>query len=139
VFQFPKIAVLGAYRGTDLGAVSISALVEDTLIYSTVFCDGESLRLNVIALLLHSLREAAAGCPQVKQIYLGMYHHLGRTSIHDFYLLRGCQHVAKPAWLRLSPASALFLRYCLPRQYARVLGTLGDEPTAPTARVNPSL
>jgi hypothetical protein len=132
IFQTPKMAVLGAYRGSDLGAVSISALVEDTLIYLTAFCDEESLRLNVVALLLHSLRETAAGCPQVKQICLGMYNRLGRTSIHDFYILRGCRIVAKPAVLHVNPIAALWLRLFMPARYAKMCGQLED--AAPVAR-----
>ncbi len=124
VFQFPEIVVLGAYRGSDLGGVGISVLVEVTLVYMTAFCDQESLKLNVIALMLHTLRAGAAGCPQVKRIYLGVYGHQGQRHIHDFYLLRGCQAVAKPAILHLNPACALALRGFLPRQYARLCGQL---------------
>jgi len=129
LFQFPEVSVFGAYRGCNLCAVGIWALVEDALIYLTMFCDEEALRLNVTALMLHTLREVGAGCPQVKQIFVGMYHHLGRKSIDDFYLLRGCRLIQKPARFCLNPAASLFLRLCMPRQYAKLLGKIGERGT----------
>ena len=49
---------------------------EDTLIYSIFFCETESLKMHVPGLMLHVMREAAAGCPAIRQIYIGNYQIL---------------------------------------------------------------
>ena len=75
VYRFPQNLVLGAFKDTELHAVSISRLVEDTLVYSMVFCTELALRLNVTSALLHHLREAAAASPDIKQMFVGMYKY----------------------------------------------------------------
>ncbi len=122
LFQFPKIAVLGAYRNAELEAVSISKLVEDTLVYSTVFGNTESLRLHVTSLMLHSIREALAGHEEIKRFYIGMYNFQGRTGVHGFYIYRGCRLIIKPARLQLNPLAEIVLKYCMPKQYEKLYG-----------------
>ncbi|HTX22410.1 MAG TPA: hypothetical protein VMD27_11230 [Candidatus Aquilonibacter sp.] len=126
IFQFPKVVVLGAFRNRELEAISISKLVENTLIYSTVFCNTESLQFDVTSLLLHSLREAAARHPEVKQIYVGNYKFQGRKGIDEFYFTRGCNLVRKPALLHMNPLTTCLLRIFLPEQYDRLMGNLGN-------------
>ncbi len=120
LFAAPKALVLGAWKDDCLGGVSISQLVEDTLHYSTFFCDEESLRLNVSDLMLHFIRENIAGYPGVTSVFAGMYK--GGNGLDSFYLLRGGKLVRKPAALHLSPMAKVCLQYLLSRQYALLQG-----------------
>jgi hypothetical protein len=129
LFSFPKVAVVGAYQEGQLVAVSISQWVEDTIVYSMVFCAAEALRLNVTSFLLHLLREAAANSEQVKRISVGMYKYRGRTGVDEFYFTRGCSLVRKPAFLSINPAMKVILKSSLPRQYAMLLGRIDDLAT----------
>jgi hypothetical protein len=127
LFRFPKVVVLGAYReGTELQAVSISKLVEDTMVYSTVFGSTESLKCHVTALLLHTVREALAAREDVKQFYIGMYNFQGRTGVHGFYIYRGCRLVIKPAHLHLNPVTEQLLKRFMPKQYEKLYGGVED-------------
>jgi len=123
LFQFPKVLVLGAYRGNTLEAVSVSKLVGDTVIYSTFFCNNPALRLNVASLMVHLLRDAAAGLPEVKQMFIGMYKYRGRAGVDGFYLDKGCKVVSQPACLRLNPLAETFLKFCMPVRYGKLLGS----------------
>ncbi len=122
LFGSSKGLVLGGYRNGELGAVSLSQLVDNTLLYSTFFCKQEWLRLHVADLMLHSVREAASRCDVVKQIYLGMYK--GRGGVDAFYLLRGCRIIHKPAFLYLNPLADLLLRGWVGSEYARLYGRI---------------
>ena len=125
VFRTPKVIVLAAHkRNRELGAVGIWQLVEDTMVYSTFFCDTESLRLHVTGLMLHTMREALAGCRDVRQIFVGSWKYDGARGVDAFYLARGCKLVSKPAWLQLNPLTAWGLKWLLPRQYGQLLGNL---------------
>jgi hypothetical protein len=120
LFQIPQVVVLGGYRNGGLGGVSVSLLVENTLCYMMFFCDTESLRLGLSDLMLHFVREAAAKGQCAKQIFAGLYK--GGNGLDDFYLLRGCTLVRKPALLHINPLTAFFLKCFLPEQYARLRG-----------------
>jgi hypothetical protein len=124
LFRTPKIVVLGAYRNADLGAVSVTQWVEDTLMYSTVFCDTESLKMHVTSLMLHSVRTAVAGYEQVKQIFAGPYKYQAGKGVDDFYLVRGCKLVAKPASLHINPLATIVLKRSASEEYARLCGKL---------------
>lgn len=126
LFKIPHVAILGGYRGGKLGGVSLSMLVGDTLFYATFFCDDASLRLFLSDLMLHSIREAASVQPEVKQIFAGM--HKGGGGLDDFYLLRGCKVVRKPACSHLNPLAELILKSVLPREYARLCSGVAHEP-----------
>jgi hypothetical protein len=156
LFQFPKVRILGAFRAGRLGAVSISQFVEGQLLYSTVFCDDESLRLHVTGFMLHRVRQAAASTPGIQSIFAGAYKYAAARGVDEFYLARGCSLVRKPAILRLSPIAALFLKQLMPARYSEMRGdqvvcglpglasegqTLGSSsskpsPTAPTRPKN---
>ncbi len=120
LFQFGRAVVLGGYRKGVLGGVNVSLLVEDTVCYSMVFCDTDSLRHGLSDLILHSVRQAVAESRCARQIFSGLYK--GGNGLDDFYLLRGCRLVKKPARLRLNPLAALVLRNFLPDYHARLMG-----------------
>jgi hypothetical protein len=122
LFRTAKIVVLGAYRGADLGGVCVTQWVEDTLMYSTVFCDTASLKMHVTSLMLHSVRTAVAGYKQVKQIFAGPYKYEPGKGVDDFYLVRGCKLVAKAASLYINPLATIVLRRCACKEYARLCG-----------------
>lgn len=130
LFQNPKTIVLGAFRkDRTLGAVGIWHLIEGTLVYSTFFCDTESLRMHVTGLMLHTMREAAAGCLVIKQIFIGNYKPSSAAGVDDFYLARGCKLARKPALLHLNPWASLFLKRLLPKQYEQLIGGIHDART----------
>jgi hypothetical protein len=118
--------ILGAYRGEQLGAVSVSQLVDETLLYSTFFCAGPFLKLGTADLMLHTVRATAAERNDIQRIFPGMGR--GGDNLDRFHLMRGCKIVGKPAWLQLNRVSALLLRHCLPGQFARLCGR-PDEST----------
>ena len=124
LFRYPGNIILGSYDGSELGGVSVSQLVGDTLLYSTFFCDDRNLKLYAPDLMLHTVREKAAALPGVRQIYAGMYK--GGQGLDSFYLLRGCRLVQKPAVLRLNPAASLFLRLCLPSEFPKLRGEIDE-------------
>jgi hypothetical protein len=120
LFQIEHLLILGGYRKGELKGISLSLLVENTLIYATFFCDTESLRLCLSDLMLHAVRVAAANSPNAGQIFAGMYKADNR--LNDFYVLRGCKIVKKRAALRVNKLAAIALRNWMPKQYARLQG-----------------
>lgn len=124
LFVLPKVTILGGYREGQLRGVSVSLLVEDTLCYAMFFCDTDSLHRGLPDLMLHSVRESVAAGKYARRIFAGVYH--GGGGVDDFYLLRGCKIVRQPAYLYLNPLAAFFLRRFAPRQYARLLGQIGN-------------
>lgn len=118
--QIPKLIILGCYHNNQLGAVSISQVIENTLLYSTFFCHADCLRLYASDLMLHHVREAAARSGQISQIFAGVYK--GGNGLDDFYLLRGCDIVRAPARLQLNPLAAFILRRFLRHYYTRMCG-----------------
>jgi len=123
LFQNPKVIVLGAYKkNRELGAIGVWHLVEDTLVYSTFFCETESLKMHATGFMLHKVQEAAAGCQAIKQIFIGNYKYTAVKGVDDFYLARGCKLVRKTAFLHINPLTAFFLKRFLPEQYARLRG-----------------
>ena len=129
VFEHGPALILGAFRGTELSAVSIAHAVEDTLLYSTVFGTDEALRDHVSDLLLHTVRQAASRDGHITQVYVGMPKPAEDRGIDEFSIRRGCRVVAKPAALWLNPASKLLLGCFFSGQYARMRG----EPTVPAS------
>jgi hypothetical protein len=123
LFKMPKIAILGAFHsGTaSLGAVSLSLLFEETLVYASFFCDTASMKNHVSDGMLHYVREAAAA-QALKQVYVGMRKSGSRASVDAFYLSRGCHVVSLPAFLHINPLAKAFLITCMPRQYLRLCG-----------------
>jgi hypothetical protein len=124
LFRTPKAVVLGGYRNGELGGISVTQWVEDTLMYSTMFCDTASLKMHLNSLMLHSVRAAVAGNPQIKRIFAGPYKYGTAKGVDDFYLFRGCKLVRKPALLRMNPLARAALKCCMPREYAKLCGEL---------------
>jgi hypothetical protein len=120
LFGFPKAIILGGYSNAGLEAISVSYLVEDVLIYATFFCSTESLRLNVSDLMLHSIREMAAKSESIRYIFAGVYH--GKTGTADFYLLRGCKIITKPALNRVNRLILFLLKTLKPKRYEQLCG-----------------
>jgi hypothetical protein len=120
LFQMPKVLILGGYQKGELRGVSLSLLVEDTLLYATFFCDTHSMRLYLSDLMLHAVRNIAAEHPHVRHIFAGMCK--AEEGLNDFYLLRGCNIVRKRAVLRVNPLAAFALRNLMPKQYATLQG-----------------
>lgn len=125
LFQIPNLLILGGYRSGELGGISVSFLVDDTLIDAMSFCNTAAKRLRLSGLLLHTVREAAAGCAGVSQIFAGMYH--GNTSLDAYFFERGARILQKPAMLRLNPFARTILRTTRPKEYSRMLGILGAD------------
>ena len=124
LFRISNLVILGGYRNGELGGVSLSLLVEDTLCYATFFCNIESLRLGLSDLMLHFVREAVAKGQCAEQIFAGLYK--GGNGLDDFYLLRGCKLVRKPALLHINPVAKAFLMRFVPEQYARLVGDIKE-------------
>lgn len=120
LFKIPKIVVLGGYDCNQLRGVCVFMCVEDTVVYATSFCDTESLRRYISDLLLHSVRVIAARHSQVAQVFAGMC--IGERGLDEFYALRGCKLVEKPAILYLNPLARGVLRVAAPSVYKRLLG-----------------
>lgn len=118
--QFPKLMVLGAFLDDRLRALSVSCLLEDTVLYSTFFAANDVLKSGVSDLMLHSVRQAAAETPGVRQVFATMLKGSGGTD--SFYLYRGFQIMSEPAFLRLNPALLFALRLCAPGYLARLVG-----------------
>ena len=123
IFRLPGLAILGGFRGDELGGVSISMRVEDVLLYTTFFCDTESMRQNLPDLMLHTVRSALAHSGEARAMYVGGYK--GRKD--DFYTLRGAECVRLPARLRLNPLAKRLLKWVRPNAYERLLGQLPRE------------
>jgi hypothetical protein len=119
LFRLPSVAVLGGFRNGALGGVSLSFLIENTLFYATFFCDTPSVRLHLSDLMLHFVREAAAS-QGVSQIFSGMYK--GGNSLDDFYLLRGCSVLSKPALFHVNPLTKMLLARWMPNRFSQLQG-----------------
>jgi hypothetical protein len=123
LFRMPKIAILGAFRsGSDtLGAVSLSFVFEQTLVYASFFCDTDSMKHHISDGMLHFVRESAAG-QGLKRVFVGMRKTGGHASVDEFYLTRGCQVLGQPAYLHVNALAKVFLMVCMPRVYQRLCG-----------------
>ena len=129
LFQHPKVVVLGADdKNRQLGAIGVWHLVEDTLVYSMFFCETESLKGHAPGFMLHAMREAAAGCQSIKQIFLGNYKYFAARGVDNFYLLRGCKLIRKPAWLHLNPLAATLFETIRTGQYGQLIGDIQGAP-----------
>jgi hypothetical protein len=124
LFRSPKVVVLGGYRDGELGGITVTQWVEDTLMYSTMFSDTASLKMHINSLMLHSVRAAVAGCPHIRQIFAGPYKYDAARGVDDFYLVRGCKLIRKPALLRINPLARAALNRCRPKEYAKLCGKL---------------
>jgi hypothetical protein len=120
IIKFPKAILLGGYGESGLVAVSISYLVDQTLIYATFFSDTVALQKGVGELMFHKIREVAAQHPDIREVFVRQYH--GGNNQDKYYILRGCKFVRKPANLNLIFPAHMVLRSCFPKQYATLRG-----------------
>lgn len=131
VFQLPGMVVLGAYREGRLAGVSTSFRHKNTLFCATLICAADSLPCHLPDLMLHMIRENAAQCPGITEIFPGMYH--GNTSLDAFYFERGARILRKPAWLQINPVGRSVLNALRPEIIRRLLGELTPEEMKRTA------
>ena len=120
VFRHPKVILLGGYGPDGLAGVSRSYWVEETLVYATLFCETNALKKNLGELMFHELRLLAAQTPGLKEIFVRGYQ--GGNSLDQYYLMRGCKLVAKPARLEIPSALLAGIKWLLPRQHALLTG-----------------
>lgn len=120
LFKQPKSILLGAYSGGQLVGVSCSYWVERVLVYSTLFCDTEALKKNLGELLFHELRQLVARQTGIDCMLIRVYQ--AGNSLDQYYLLRGCKLVRKPARLEVPRVTQTFIRLAFPKQYALLRG-----------------
>jgi len=120
LYSSPKTILLGGYGPNGLAAISTSYWVNHTLVYSTLICESEALHKNLGELMFHEVRQLAARHAGISQIYVRNYH--GGNSLDQYYLLRGCQLVRKPARLEVSQPFHALLRWVMPKKYELLLG-----------------
>lgn len=125
VFRLPGMVVLGAYRDGRLAGVSTSFRHKNTLFCATLICGADSLAHYLPDLMLHVIRENAAQCRGITEIFPGMYH--GNTSLDAFYFERGARILRKPAWLQINPIGRSVLNALRPGIIRRLLGELTPE------------
>lgn len=130
VFSHPKVILLGGYGPDGLVGVSRSYLVAGTLVYATLFCETEALKKNLGELMLHELRRLAAHDSRIAEIFVRNCQN--GNSLDQYYLLRGCKLVSKPARLVLPAAVRTGIKFFLPRQHALLTGEI-TAPASPTA------
>lgn len=120
LFWNPNAILLGGYGPDGLAAISNSYWVNHTLVYSTLICETESMKKNLGELMFHVIRELAGRQPGLQEIYVRSYQ--GGNSLDQYYLLRGCQLIRKPARLEISPAIRSLVRWVSPRQFKQLCG-----------------
>ena len=120
LFEFKKVVVLGAYYRGVLGAVSITELVDDVVIYSSFFSNDILLRHHVADLMLHTIRSSAADHEQAKIVFAGMCK--GNNGLDYFYTSRGGECSSLPANLSLNPLASILIRYIFPGRYRQLMG-----------------
>jgi hypothetical protein len=131
VFSEPKVILLGGYGPDGLVGVSRSYWVGRTLVYATLFCETNSLKKNLGELMFHELRMLAAREAGIADIFVRNYQ--GGNSLDNYYLMRGCKLVSKPARLVMPAAIRAGIKYFLPKQHALLAGkiTVAAAPSAP--------
>jgi hypothetical protein len=127
VFNHPKVILLGGYGPAGLAGVSRSYWVDHTMVYATLFCETNAMRQNLGELMFHELRVLASQQPQIREIYVRNYQ--GGNSLDQYYLLRGCKLVAKPARLEVPVGARTVIRWLLPRQHALLDGQISAGAT----------
>lgn len=120
LFSHPKTIFLGGFGPNGMGAFLVSYCVNQTLVCSTLVCETEALHSKLGELMLHGVRQLAAQLPGIKEIYVRSYQ--GGNSLDQYYLLRGCQLVRKPARMVIHSPIHIFLRKFMPRKYDLLCG-----------------
>jgi len=135
-FADPGLVALGAWAGDSLVAVSLSRVVGEAWVYSSMFTSNDALRSHAASLMLHHVRCLAAAVDGVTMVFAGM-RKAGRAgaSVDAFYLQRGATIVRRSAVLRVNPLA----RWLLPRLRPELWGRLqGDFERAQKDRSQPA-
>jgi hypothetical protein len=117
LFSFPKVQVLGAFRGNELASVSVTYVVEQVLFTPTFFSRSEALNDFVSELMLHAAREQAAMSENVELVFAASADM--QRGLDDFYLLRGASLVSKPARLRVNPLALVSVKILRRDEYLK--------------------
>lgn len=125
IFAMPKVLILGAYAKSRIVAFSMSCLVEDVVICSTLLECDEALSLRAAELTIHVTRGIAANSPSARFVFMGS--HGQKRSLDYFKVSRGCRLIAKPAFLRINPITKAFLRIARKTDYAKLTGMSQEE------------
>jgi hypothetical protein len=119
LYAIPPLLILGAYRGSQLHAVSICYWLYGLMCYAAFFSSTQAQRLHVADLMLHHVRETARCVPGIG----GIVTRTVKGSSHDeFYLQRGAKVDVQPARVYLNPVVSLFLKHVSPRHYRAIWG-----------------
>jgi len=122
LFRYPAVKILGAYYKGTLCAIDISYLINNVLIEATFFSTTEHLKFKVSDVMVHALREGAAGCPRVKYVYKGQV--TGQRGVDGFKLMRGCKIVSKPAYYQINPIAQFLVEKLMPKEYKKLIGEI---------------
>jgi hypothetical protein len=117
LFSFPKVQVLGAFRGSELASVSVTYVVDQVLFTPTFFSRSEALNDFVSELMLHAAREQAAMSENVDLVFAASADM--QRGLDDFYLLRGARVVSKPARLRVNPLALVSVKILRKDEYLK--------------------
>lgn len=128
LFRFPKVKILGAYRGGELAAVSVSYLVNDIVIEATCFSRTEDLKDHVLDALAHGLLERSANCPAANIVFRGTA--TGFKNIDDSKARRGCKLLSLPAYYHMNLFVYLVLRSFMKNNYEKIIGSLHEHEPA---------
>lgn len=120
LFDCQKLLILGAFDGEELVGLSVSYLFGASLAYMTFFSNSAAQKHFISDLMLHKVREFAAGYQGVTTVVATRYK--GGTTLDRFYLMRGAEIIAKPSWLTINPIASLALRLLSPKRFQAVWG-----------------
>ena len=120
LFDCQKLHILGAFDGDRLAGLSVSYLFGTSLSYMTFFATTEAQKYFISDLMLHQVREFAAGRPDITTVMATRYK--GGASLDRFYLMRGAQILVKPSYLTINPLASIALRLFFPKRYVAVWG-----------------
>lgn len=126
LFDCQKLHILGAFDGEQLVGLSFSYLFGTSLAYMTFFSTTDAQKHFVSDLMLHKVREFAAGRQDVTTLVATRYK--GGATLDRFYLMRGAEIVVKPSYLTINPLAGMALRLFFPK---RSLAVWGEEASKP--------
>jgi len=126
-----KLLIYGLRDEQGIRGVSISYLVQRTLIFASSFADTASLKLGAPSLLLHHALEVAASRDDVDAVF-ATRRRPGK-SLDDFYLCRGAVVVSKPAFLGLNPVTRALLKFAKPGEFRALVGLEDSDKVKPLA------
>jgi hypothetical protein len=122
-FADPGLVALGAWAGDSLVAVSLSRVVGEAWVYSSMFTSNDALRSHAASLMLHRVRCLAAAVDGVTMVFAGMRKpRAAGASVDAFYLQRGATIVRRSAVLRVNPLARWLLTRFRPELWRQLQG-----------------